>query len=281
MKDTPFKSDLQDPLVPAEVSFAGYRYIPLDIKLLTESDISFQSGDGYKATLHLLAKSWQETPATSLPDDNRRLALLAGFGKGPVAISEWMKVREEALSDFVLCSDGRLYSQSLQARALEAWDATLARQGKTANGRAKIAAMRAKEKADKEAASRPASDTESVTETVTDRKEDLMTGHHITGDYTEGQDVDVPASSTVAVEVTSSPKPRRRALSHFSGRSLDLDISQVTDLADEFAYLPDIMKVIREIDIELDREKIASPDRPSKLREKLKSRNENLMVTPF
>ncbi|KQO73449.1 hypothetical protein ASF18_16790 [Methylobacterium sp. Leaf89] len=271
--------------MPAHVSFAGYHYIPLDIKMLTESDLAFLTGDGFKAALILLAKSWQETPATSLPDDNRLLANLAGFGKGPAAMSEWEKVREEALSDFVLCSDGRLYSQSLQARALEAWENTLKRQAQTKKGREKIEAMRAKQKADKEAAPTLASVTDTVTasviDTATERKEEDITGHDIIADHMEGQEVDVPASPAMLAEVTSSPKPRRRALNKFNGRSLDLDVSQVTGLADEFAFLPDIMKDLGEIDIELDREKIAPRDRPNRLREKLKGRNSQEIKVPF
>lgn len=278
MKDTTFKSDPQEPLVPAEVSFTGYYYVPLDIKLLTESDISFQSGDGYKATIHLLAKSWQETPATSLPDDDRRLALLAGFGKSAAGMLEWAKVKDEALSDFVLCSDGRLYSRSLQARALEAWENTLKRQGQTKKGREKVEANRAKAEAAKVAASRPASVTEAVIGTVTERKEEYIRGEDIIGHETQSQDVDVPAPPAVAMDATATVTPR--ASSKFEGKCISLSDVQVRDLARANPNLIDILGEIATVDATMSR--TPPMERLKRLTERLKIRNNDpALAIPF
>src|SRR5262249_23249587 len=62
--------------------------------------------------------SWHQVPAASLPDDDRVLAQLAGYGR---VIREWQKVRDGALRGWVKCSDGRLYHPVVAEKALAAW----------------------------------------------------------------------------------------------------------------------------------------------------------------
>jgi hypothetical protein len=165
MSDTTFDSEVQDPLVPSHIAFSGHSFVQFGIQWLTESDFAFLSGEGYKAAIMLLSKSWQQTPAASLPDDDRLLANMAGFGRGPTAVTEFKKVKDEALSDFVLCSDGRFYSQALAPRAIDAWKNF----DRTKKAREVKAEKRSIRLSDPEAASaRSATDTAagSVTETA-------------------------------------------------------------------------------------------------------------------
>ncbi|WP_187276134.1 hypothetical protein [Methylobacterium sp. WL116] len=107
----------------------------IDVKTITDGELSFLSGDGFKAALTLMAESWHETPAASLPDDDKRLAAYCGFGRSPAALTAWAVVRDEALSDFILCSDGRWYSRTMAPKALEAWKSRKAQSDRTAKAR--------------------------------------------------------------------------------------------------------------------------------------------------
>ncbi len=60
-----------------------------------------------------------QLPAASLPNDERILAKLAGYGRD---VESWIKVRDEALRGFIECSDGRLYHPVVAEKALEADD---------------------------------------------------------------------------------------------------------------------------------------------------------------
>ena len=67
----------------------------------------------------LWAASWHQVPAASLPNNDRTLAQLAGFGR---YVEQWQAVRDDALRGFVECSDGRLYHRVVAEKAREAWE---------------------------------------------------------------------------------------------------------------------------------------------------------------
>ena len=114
---------LPDPLLPAEVDLRDFQYMELDVRTLRDSRFAAQvSGDAFRAGVLLWCAAWHQVPAGSLPDDDVELANLAGYGR---FIKEWKKVREEALSKFVKCSDGRLYHEEVCAKAASAWGAKL------------------------------------------------------------------------------------------------------------------------------------------------------------
>jgi hypothetical protein len=107
------------PLVPAEVDLAEFAFMPLDVRRLRDSRLVVSvSGDGFVAWMLLVCASWHQKPAASLPDDDRELANLAGFGR---AIKEWKRLREQALYGWLRCTDGRLYHPIVAEKALEAW----------------------------------------------------------------------------------------------------------------------------------------------------------------
>lgn len=116
-------TELPDPLVLAEVDLRDFQYMELDVRMLRDSRFAAQvSGDAFRAGVLLWCASWHQLPAGSLPDDDIELANLAGYGR---FVKEWKKVRDEALTLFVKCGDGRLYHQVVAEKANAAWNSRL------------------------------------------------------------------------------------------------------------------------------------------------------------
>jgi hypothetical protein len=153
----------QPPMVPNDVDLRSYTFFQLDVQWLTKSEfVLFASGDAVKATLMLMAESWHQVPAASLPNDERMLAHHAGLGTGKAAAAAWAAIRDEVMHEFELCSDGRLYSRTLAPKALAAWEGKRSRQSRTEKARAAKAEIH---RAPGARVGRPA--TTSVTEPVT------------------------------------------------------------------------------------------------------------------
>ncbi|MCA8239871.1 DUF1376 domain-containing protein [Burkholderia sp. AU32262] len=111
-------AELPNPLTPADCDLTGYRWMPLDVIRVIDSDtFGISTGDEFKTAFRLWAKCWQQVPAASLPDDDRVLAHLAGLSEN---LPKWKKVRAVALRGFVKCSDGRLYHPVIAEKAIEA-----------------------------------------------------------------------------------------------------------------------------------------------------------------
>lgn len=119
-----------EPLTPADCDCRGLPYMPLEAARLLDSDlVALSTGDEFKAALILWCKSWSQTPASSLPDDDRILAKWAG-----VSIGEWKTLKEMALRGWLRCSDGRLYHPVIADLALTAYGKRQG-QAKRAQGR--------------------------------------------------------------------------------------------------------------------------------------------------
>ena len=82
----------------------------------------------------LWCASWHQLPAASLPDDDRVLANLAGYGR---VVKEWQRVREGALRGWVKCDDGRLYHPVVAEKARESWRGKLEQRWRTESARFK------------------------------------------------------------------------------------------------------------------------------------------------
>ena len=107
---------MTEPLVPADCDLRGLPFMPLQVQRLLDSDLfAISTGDEFKAAVALWCKSWGQVPAGSLPNDERVLAHLA-------SAKNWKRVREMALRNWVLCSDGRLYHPLVAQNVLEAWE---------------------------------------------------------------------------------------------------------------------------------------------------------------
>jgi hypothetical protein len=118
------------PPVPADLSLRDFPYMPLDVVRLRDSGLVIDlSGDEFRAAVLLWCAAWHQVPASSLPNDDRILANLAGYGR---AVKSWLKLRPNAIRGFRLCADGRLYHPVIAEKALEADSKRWKRKNQTA-----------------------------------------------------------------------------------------------------------------------------------------------------
>jgi uncharacterized protein YdaU (DUF1376 family) len=97
-----------EPLTSIEDDISGLDGFMLNTDRLMVSELwALSTGDEFKAALGLWCRAWKQTPAGSLPNDERVLAAFSGAGR------DWHKVRDMALRGFVACDDGRLYHKTL------------------------------------------------------------------------------------------------------------------------------------------------------------------------
>lgn len=128
-------NDLPNPLTHADCDLRDYAFMPLDVQRLRDSDLAaLESPAACWSAVLLWCASWHQVPAASLPNDDRVLAQLAGFGR---VVAEWKKVREGALRGWIECSDGRLYHPVVAGKAREAWSSKIEQRWKTECARIK------------------------------------------------------------------------------------------------------------------------------------------------
>ncbi|MGZ9893046.1 DUF1376 domain-containing protein [Bordetella bronchiseptica] len=109
------------PLTPPDCDLRDFAFMPLDVARLRDSDLAIQVGaEEFRAAVLLWCAAWHQVPAASLPDDDKVLAALAGYGR---VVAEWRKHRDGALYGWVQCDDGRLYHPVVAEKAREAWQA--------------------------------------------------------------------------------------------------------------------------------------------------------------
>lgn len=112
-------SSVSEPLVPPFVDLRTFDEMPLNVVRLLNADILFETtGDEFKAAVLLWSRAWHQVPAGSLPDDDAKLAYMAGLGRD---LKAWKKVKAGALRGFFRCSDGRLYHEVICETALKSW----------------------------------------------------------------------------------------------------------------------------------------------------------------
>lgn len=105
-----------EPLVPAEVDLKGLGGFVLDINRLFSSELfAIGCAEEKWAAFMLWCRAWQQTPAGSLPNDERVLAAFSDAGK------RWSKVKTVAMRGFILCADGRLYHPVVCEQVMKAW----------------------------------------------------------------------------------------------------------------------------------------------------------------
>ena len=110
---------LPPPPIPENVDLRGMPFVPMHIERLLTSDFDAICSDAeWRAGVTLWCRAWQQVPAGSLPDDDRVLARLAGYGKN---LRGWRKVKTNSLRGFALHNDGRLYHSVLCALAMKSW----------------------------------------------------------------------------------------------------------------------------------------------------------------
>jgi uncharacterized phage protein (TIGR02220 family) len=108
------KVRLPTPPVAADADLRDYATMPIDIPALMGSRFfAVTSGDEFRAGFTLWCASWHQLPAGSLPDDDRQLARLAGYGRD---VAGFQVIKVNALMGWALCSDGNLYHPFVAAR---------------------------------------------------------------------------------------------------------------------------------------------------------------------
>lgn len=123
------------PLVPPEVNLQDFQFMPLDVVRLRDSDLAAtEAPEACWAAVLLWCASWHQLPAASLPDDDRVLSNLSGYGR---VVKEWQRVRAGALRGWIKCSDSRLYHPVVAEKAIEAWRGKLEQRWRTELARVK------------------------------------------------------------------------------------------------------------------------------------------------
>ena len=155
-----------NPMTPSDCRLHDFHYMPILIARLFGSEFHARANDSeWRAGVTLWLKSWHQSPAASLPDDDLLLARLAEFGRD---VDSWMKVKEMALYGWVKADDGRLYHPVISELAMDAWEQKTKRKNRTADARAALEEKRRKEREEGEEG-RTVTVTDSVTDSVTDK----------------------------------------------------------------------------------------------------------------
>jgi hypothetical protein len=119
-------------LTPPDCDLRDFGHMPLDVRKFRDSDlVALEDPEAIVAAIMLWGAAWHQIPAASLPDDDRVLANLAGYGIRPAGVAAWRKVKAGALRGFVKCSDGRLYHPLVAEKALAAWEGKLKQRWRT------------------------------------------------------------------------------------------------------------------------------------------------------
>lgn len=108
------------PLTPSDCDLRAYSWFPFHYRRLRQSAWWKRASDtACRISVDLWAEAYEQVPAGSLPNDDHTLADWAGFGRRD--LNGWLAVKDEVLSAWVLCSDGRWYHPTLCEVAREAW----------------------------------------------------------------------------------------------------------------------------------------------------------------
>ena len=118
-ESAPALPDRRPALVPAEVNVASFPWAPVRLEFFAAHPLALHpSGEPFRALVLLIAQAWRQQPAMTLPNDEARLAAMAGFGRD---IAGWLQVREPVLSGWFLGDDDRFHHEELAPWALQAW----------------------------------------------------------------------------------------------------------------------------------------------------------------
>lgn len=113
-------NDLPSPLVPPEVDLTDFKFMPLEVARLLDSEwwtvACLNDPRMAMAAVNLWAKAWHQKPAASLPNNPK---VLAAWARVPLSV--WDEIGAEVMEPWRLCSDGRWYHPVVAEKALEAW----------------------------------------------------------------------------------------------------------------------------------------------------------------
>jgi hypothetical protein len=118
------------PPVPPDCDLRDLPAIMLHRSIFDSELALYSTGDEFKAAILLYGACYGQTPAGSLPADDKALAILSQ------AHAKWPKVRGMALRGWYQASDGRLYHNVTAEKVLIAWVARLQQRNKSKAGAA-------------------------------------------------------------------------------------------------------------------------------------------------
>lgn len=108
------------PLVPADIDLRSFDWFPFFHKRLRQSAFWKRASDAAcRISVDFWSEAYEQVPAGSLPDDDYLLSDWAGFGRRD--LTGWLAVKDEVMSAWKLCSDGRWYHPTLCDVARKAW----------------------------------------------------------------------------------------------------------------------------------------------------------------
>lgn len=125
----------REPLIPADCDLTDFPRMPFDVARLRRSASWRMARKNPELGFYLVnlwMASWHESPAGSLEDDDEALADMAMCDE-----DRWPEVREQVLRNWVRCSDGRLYHETVATMVLEVWLAKLSTRRKGLVGNSK------------------------------------------------------------------------------------------------------------------------------------------------
>ena len=130
--------ELPAPLTPPNCDLQDFKFMPLDVARLRDSDLaSDETPEACWAAVMLWCASWHQIPAASIPDNDQWLAKHAGYAQRGKVAREWADVRDGALRGWIKCSDGRFYHPVVAEKACDAWESKLDQRWRTECGRIK------------------------------------------------------------------------------------------------------------------------------------------------
>ena len=112
-----------EPLVASHINLAKFPWAPVRLGFLESHPLLLiENAEPFRALIVLIAKAWKEQPAGTLPNNNNRLAEMAGFGRD---VNAWNKVRDEVLDEWILAIDGRWHHAETAGWVHQAWESKL------------------------------------------------------------------------------------------------------------------------------------------------------------
>ena len=109
---------LPEPLVYSSCDCTDLDGFMLNVERLMASElVALGTHEEVAAAMFLWCRAWKQTPAASLPDDDR---VNAAFARLP--LTRFKKFKANIMHGFVKCSDGRLYHRFLAAEAERAFE---------------------------------------------------------------------------------------------------------------------------------------------------------------
>lgn len=123
------QAGLPAPMTPVDCDLRDFPWMPVSVAQLTKSKSWLRCKRKPELAFYMMnlwMTAWHEVPAASLDDDDDLLCDIAACDP-----ERWPEVRDEVLRNWVKCSDGRLYHETVAERAIASWSKKLGQRKRT------------------------------------------------------------------------------------------------------------------------------------------------------